>query len=261
MQKVAIVTGGTSGIGLETARALEAAGVVVWTISRRETGEARHIACDVSDPEQTRAAAERVYRESGSIDILVNCAGFGISGAFEFTHPSDARRQIDVNLHGTANMMQAVLPYMRQAGRGRIVNTGSVAGIAPIPFQAWYTASKAALQALTMAVANEVAPFGITLTAAMPGDIRTGFTDARKKNPVGDDLYGGRIARSVAKMEKDEQNGMPASFAGKKLAKLALKKSVRPAYSLGIVYKACAVLIKFLPGRTVRFLLGKLYGG
>jgi len=261
MQKTAIVTGGTSGIGLETARALEAEGISVWTISRRESEREQHVACDVTDAETLKRAVDRIAQKAGSIDILVSCAGFGISGAFEFTDPEDAKRQMDVNLHGSANAMTAVLPHMRKRGAGRIVTVGSVAGIAPIPFQAWYTASKAALQALTLAVANEVRPFGITMTCALPGDIHTGFTQARRKSDAGDEAYGGRVSRSVAKMEKDELNGMSPAFAGRKIARLALKRSVKPCYALGLVYKGCAVLIKFLPARAVRFLLEKLYGG
>ena len=105
-------------------------------------------------------------------------------------------------------MNHVVLPILRKQGYGRIVNLSSVAGSIPIPFQTYYSASKAAINSYTMATANEVRPFGVQVCCVQPGDIRTGFTAARQKNPMGDDVYGGRIARSVAGMEKDEQNGM-----------------------------------------------------
>lgn len=91
---------------------------------------------------------------------------------------------------------------MRQQGSGRIVNLSSVAAPAAIPFQTYYSVSKAAINDFTLATANEVRPFGITVCAVMPGDICTGFTDARQKIPAGDEIYGGRISRSVAGMEK-----------------------------------------------------------
>ncbi len=263
MQKISIVTGGTSVIGLEAAKELSEKNIKCWVFSRHpaENLPFAHIVCDVSDPQSVNSAVSQVYAQEGRIDILINCAGFGISGAFEFTDEQDARRLMDVNLFGMSAVMQAVLPIMRAQGSGRIVNVGSIAGIAPIPFQTWYSVSKAAVHSLTMAVANEVRPFGITVVAAMPGDISTGFTAARKKSSLGDDVYGGRISRSVAKMEHDEQTGMSASFAGKKIAAIALSKHPKPYTALGISYKACAVLLKILPCRTVRWVLEKLYAG
>ena len=137
MSKVAIVTGGTSGIGLAAVKALREKGCTVYALSRR--GE---IPCDVSEVNSARAAVQTVLEKEGRIDILVNCAGFGISGAGELTPLEAAKKQLDVNLFGTANMVNAVIPAMRAHGGGRIVNTGSVAGFVPIPFQTWYSASK-----------------------------------------------------------------------------------------------------------------------
>ena len=134
--KVAVFTGGTSGIGLAAVKALREKGCTVYALSRR--GE---IPCDVSEVNSVRAAVQTVLDKEGRIDILVNCAGFGISGAGELTPLEAAKKQLDVNLYGTANMVNAVIPAMRQQGGGRIVNTGSVAGFVPIPFQTWYSAS------------------------------------------------------------------------------------------------------------------------
>ena len=261
MEKIAIVTGGTSGIGLATVQALTRAGVRVYAFSRHAVDRLslNHIICDVSDERAVRGAVEQVLAREGRVDILVNCAGFGISGAFEFTDDADARRLMDVNLFGMNYAIQAVLPAMRRQRFGRIVNVSSVAAVAPIPFQSWYSISKAAVNALTLAVANEVRPFGIDVVAAMPGDIQTGFTAARKKSNLGDDVYAGRIERSVGKMERDEQTGMSAEFAGRQIARLALKRHPKPYTTLGVAYKGCAALVKFLPIRTIRWLLEKLY--
>ena len=260
-KKIVILTGGTSGIGLETAKCLAAAGCVVYEFSRREAElpGMRHMRVDVADEAQVRAAVEKVFAAEGRIDVLVNNAGFGISGAFEFTDAADARKLMDVNLFGMNNTIRAVLPHMRAAGRGRIVNLSSVAGPLPIPFQAWYSISKASVNALSMALANEVKPYGISVCSVMPGDIRTGFTAARQKSVVGDDVYGGRIARSVSRMEKDEQTGMDPAKAGKFIARLALKKRVKPYNTIGLTYKACILLSKLLPGPLIRFILGEMY--
>ena len=260
-KKIVILTGGTSGIGLETAKCLSAVGCTVYEFSRREADlpGIRHMRVDVANAAQVKEAVEHIFATEKQIDVLINNAGFGISGAFEFTEEADARKLMDVNLFGMNNTIRAVLPHMRAAGRGRIVNLSSVAGPLPIPFQSWYSISKAAVNALTMSLANEVKPCGISVCSVMPGDIRTGFTAARQKSIVGDDVYGGRIARSVAKMEKDEQTGMDPAKAGKFIANLALKERVKPYNTIGIVYKGCVLLSKILPGPLVRFILGEMY--
>ena len=259
--KIAIVTGGSSGIGKAAAHALKAAGCRVYEFSRRETldPDLVHISCDVGDDSSVKAAVDRVYDAEGRVDILVNCAGFGISGAIEFTETDAAIRQLDVNFFGVVRCTRAVLGRMREAGRGRIVNISSVAGPIPIPFQAFYSASKAAINDYTMALANEVRPFGISVCAVMPGDIASGFTAAREKQIAGDDIYGGRISRGVKSMEHDEQNGMSPETAGRYIAKIALKKNVKPLYAIGFVYKLFTVIMRAIPCRLSNWILGLLY--
>lgn len=254
MSKIVIVTGGTSGIGLAAVNALREKGCTVYALSRH--GD---ISCDVSDEVSARAAVEQVLEKEGRVDVLVNCAGFGISGAAELTPLEMAKKQLDVNLFGTANMVNAVIPAMRRQGGGRIVNTGSVAGFVPIPFQTWYSASKAAIESYTMAMGNELAPFHITLTAVLPGDTRTGFTAARQKIDDPEDLYQGRIARSVERMEHDEQSGVPAETVGRLIARVALKKRVRPFYIPGFSYNLVALLMRLLPSGAANKLIGALY--
>ena len=201
---VAVITGGSSGIGLNAARALRDRGLNVYELSRRaENAEpgVTHLQADVTDETQVNAAVAEILRREGRIDILINNAGFGISGAIEFTPPQEARRQFDVNFFGMVNMNHAVLPVMRQQGGGRIVNMSSVAAPIAIPFQAYYSASKAAVRTYTLALASEVRPFGIEVCVIMPGDIATGFTAARRKSCDGDDVYNGRIARPLRRRD------------------------------------------------------------
>ena len=258
-QKTAIVTGGTRGIGLACAKLLREKGWRVFTLSRRAGGE-DHISCDVSDEGACISAAGRVVQAAGRIDALINCAGYGISGAAEFTPMGEAESQLRVNLLGTANMCRAVIPHMRARGGGRIVNVSSVAAVTPIPFQAWYSASKAAINSYSMALHNEVSRFGISVCAVMPGDTATGFTDARQKQPMGDEIYGGAISRGVEKMEKDERGGDRPEKAAALAVRCAGKRRVRPLYTVGVDYRLLAGLAKLLPASTVRWLLGLLYG-
>lgn len=260
-KKVALVTGGSSGIGLAAVYALAGAGVTVYETSRRdiELEGAVHLPGDVTDESAMERVVQTVLEKEGWIDILVCCAGFGISGAVEFTELEDAKRQLDVNFFGVVNAVKAVLPHMRARKAGRIVVVSSVAGAIAIPFQTYYSASKAALNAYVAALRNELRPYGVTATAVMPGDIATGFTDAREKSPAGDDEYEGRISRSVSRMEHDERTGMDAAVAGAYIRKMALRSSVPLSSSIGISYKALVMLTRLLPARLVSRVVYLLY--
>lgn len=262
MKRVAIVTGGTSGIGLCTAKALTAAGYAVYTFSRRGTGPSgmTHLCVDVADEAAVQAAVERVAAEAGQLDLVVNCAGFGISGAVEFTDTRAAQRLFDVNFFGMVRVNRAALPHLRKS-RGRILNISSVAAPVAIPFQAYYSCTKAAVNDYTLALANEVRPLGVSVCAVMPGDIRTGFTAAREKEAAGDDVYQGRIARSVSRMERDEQTGMAPETAGAYICKIARKRRVKGLYAIGLEYKFFCLLAKVLPVRLLNWIVGLIYAG
>lgn len=258
--KVAIVTGGSGGIGRCTALSLAKAGCRVFEFSRHEkpTQGLEHITADVTDEAAVKAAVEEVIRLAGRVDILVCNAGFGISGAAEFTSSDDAHAQLELNLYGMDNTVRAVLPHMRAQGGGRIVCMSSIAGILPIPFQLWYSVSKAAIDAYVLALQNEVRPFHISACAVLPGDIKSGFTAARRKTETSG-AYGERVARSVAKMEHDEETGMSPEKAGEYVAKVALMKSSAPLKALGLPYKAAAAAAKLLPRRLSNYIVGLMY--
>ncbi len=261
MKKVIVITGGTSGIGLQAARVLSQKGCRVYELSRRESGTdaAIHIRADVTDEDQVRRAIEQIMDREKHIDVVINNAGFGISGAIEYTDTEEAKRQFDVNFFGMVRVNHAVLPIMRKQGYGRIINMSSVAAPIAIPFQAYYSASKAAVRTYTMALQSEVKPYGIEVCAIMPGDVATGFTAARRKNPAGDDEYGGRISRSVAVMEHDEQNGITAESAGAFVAEKALQKKVPILCTLGTKYKFFVFLTRLLPNNVLVDLVGRIY--
>ena len=261
IKKVVIVTGANSGIGRCAAKSLKDSDCMVYDFSRRDitVDGIKHIRVDVTDENNVISAVKEVYEKEGRIDIVINCAGFGISGAVEFTSLEDAKSQFDVNFFGMVNVNKAVIPLMRENGGGRIVNISSVAAVAHIPFQTYYSASKAAIESYTCALANELRPFNITVTAVQPGDICTEYTQARKKTIEGHDVYNGRISKSVAGMERDEQKGMKPEVAGKYIAKIALRNKVKPIYAIGASYKFVCILCKLFPCRFRNFVIGQLY--
>ncbi|MBQ4208586.1 MAG: SDR family oxidoreductase [Clostridia bacterium] len=259
--KVAVVTGASSGIGLETAKLLSKNGWRVWGFSRRggEDGETlRHLVCDVTDEAQVRAAFQTVFEREGRLDLLVNNAGFGISGAVEDTAADSAKKQFDVNFFGCFLCCRAAIPYLRQSGGGRIINMSSMAAVLPIPFQSFYSASKSAVNALTLALRNELKPFGITVCALMPGDVKTGFTAAREKNG-GSEAYAAVVQKSVAVMEHDEQTGMAPRTLAEAVLRLATRKNPKPLSTCGAQYRLFAVLAKLLPQSAVNAIVGKIY--
>lgn len=258
--KVAVVTGGSGGIGLATAKRFAANGYTVYEFSRSGAGQdgIKHITVDVTDAAAVKAAMDDLYIAEKRLDLLITNAGFGISGAVEFTDIAEARRQFDVNFFGTAAALAAALPYLR-AHRGRAIAVGSVAGAIPIPFQAYYSASNAAVGALVEAARSEVRPYGVTLCCLLPGDVQTGFTDVRQKNHAGDDIYCGRIGRSVAGMERDERSGMTPDYVAKRIFRIAKKRSVRPFYSVGPMYIFLSFAARILPRRLVNWAVGLMY--
>ncbi|MFI8233995.1 oxidoreductase [Streptomyces sp. NPDC085900] len=180
-----LITGTSSGIGRATALRLAAhPELTVYATARRPesladlaAAGARTLALDVTDGQSMSDAVKMIESEHGSVGVLVNNAGYGAYGTVEETGLDAVRRQFETNVFGLARMSQLVLPGMRAAGRGRIVNVGSMGGRLVFPAGGYYHASKYAVEALTDALRFEVAPFGIKVSLIEPGLIRTGFGD------------------------------------------------------------------------------------
>lgn len=166
---------------------------------------------DVDDDGSVAAGVDAVLGSNGRIDAVLTCAGWGLAGPVETTPLEDARAQVETNFWGTVRVVAAVLPAMRRRGRGRIVLMGSIAGQVGVPFQAFYCASKFALEGYGESLAYEVAPHGIDVTLVEPGNITTGFTAARRHlETAADPSYGADATSAIAKMEHDERDGAPA---------------------------------------------------
>ncbi len=258
--KVAVISGASSGIGRALVAEMKQKGYQVYDLSRSGASgaDAIHIKTDVTDENAVKEAFLKISAREGHIDRLILSAGYGISGAAEFTDSADALRQMQVNFHGVHLCIKYAMPLLR-AGKGRIVGVSSAAAVFPIPFQSFYSASKAAVNSFLLALRNEVKCFGVDVTCVMPGDVATGFTDARKKEYAGEEVYGGRIAPSVAVMEKDEKGGMHPEYVARVIAKICEKRHTRPLYTIGISYKFLMVLGKLIGKTLVNTVLGILY--
>lgn len=258
--KVVVVTGGSSGIGLSTVKKIASKGHIVYELSRsgKSFDGVTHIFCDVTKEETIQNAIQQIIDEQGHIDVLINNAGFGISGPIEFTNLEDAKKQFDVNFFGSLSVSKAVIPYMRKEQSGRIIFISSVAAVFSIPFQAFYSACKSAINSLTLALANELRPFHVKVCALMPGDVQTGFTSAREKSTVGSDVYP-RLEKSVSSMERDEKNGMSPEKMANKIYKISSKSWIKPLYVGGAKYKLFCFLSKIVPTKFFNWVVGKLY--
>ena len=279
-----LITGASSGIGKAAAALFAEHGYQVFDLSRRGT-----ISCDVTDEASVQRAVAEVMRRTDHIDVLILNAGFGISGPAECTPVEDVRRQMDVNFTGAVAVVQQVLSYMRQRRKGRIIFTSSVAAILPIPYQSFYSASKAAINAFALALQNEVRDYGICVSVLMPGDVQTGFTAARRKVqlPTGDagvspavmevrspgstttkmfpsykeesEIAYPHAEHAVAAMERDEQRGLSPQAMARCLYRIATARHPRPQYVGGAEYRLFAFLHWLLPQRLVNYIVGRIY--
>lgn len=235
-------------------------GYRVFNLSRTPAEGIESIKTDVSDRENVFDSIGEVVKRAGRIDVLVNNAGFGISGAVEDTDESAVRKIFDVNYFGTLFATQAVIPVMRENGGGTIINMSSAGAPLSLPFQSFYSCTKSAVSSLSEALRIELKPFNIKVSTILPGDVKTEFTARREKNKSNSVYYGERIDKSVEKMERDEQNGMSPSVIAKIALKIAKSKNP-PVYVVGgASYKLLVGLSKILPKRLVVWAIGKLYG-
>ncbi|MBQ7715327.1 MAG: SDR family NAD(P)-dependent oxidoreductase [Clostridia bacterium] len=259
-KRVFVISGGSKGIGRECAKKFAASGFKVYNLSRTPSGEGGvvDISCDVTSEDSVREALAKIHAEEGRIDLVLANAGFGISGAVEFTESKDAHRQFEVNFFGAFDLVKNSLPYLRET-KGKVMAVSSAAAIFSIPFQSFYSASKSALASLMCATANEVKNFGIQAGYVQLGDVKTSFTASRQKDHKGDDVYGGVISRSVEKMERDEQGGMPPETIANKVYKLMTKKKMPLKTTVGASYKLLVFLSRILPLSFQNFVIGKLY--
>jgi len=182
MKKVILITGASSGMGKETAQKLIQQGHTVYTVARRidQMQDLKEMGgfpmqMDVTREADIRNVVETIIKKEGKIDVLWNNAGYGLYGSVEDVSLDEARKQMDVNVFGIAAMTQKVVPYMRKARSGTIINTSSMGGKMYFPMGAWYHASKHAVEGLSDCLRLELKPFNIKVVILEPGFIATEF--------------------------------------------------------------------------------------
>lgn len=247
--KVAFVTGATSGLGLAIAGSLAGAGYLVYGGGRRPApsdlpANFMYVQIDVTSDESVRKSADYVLSGAGRVDLLVCAAGSGISGAIEDIPVDEAKSQLDVNFFGVVRVVQAFLPAMRRQKGGRIIIIGSIAGKTGMPFQAYYSASKFALEGFVESLRYEVSAFNIEACIVEPGDFRTGFTGARKKIIPEASAYREKFESVIAVQEHDETHGADPVIAARRIVQLADARHLPVRITVGPLFERFAVWVR-----------------
>ena len=242
-----LITGASSGIGFEAARTLARQGHEVYAAARRVSlmeplaaDGVVPVALDLTDAASIQACAAAV----GPVDILVNNAGYGSMGAIENVTMDEARRQLEVNLFGMAELCRTVIPGMRERGAGRIVNVSSIAGRCVMYFGGWYNISKFSVEALSDALRIELKPFGVDVVLIEPGGIRTAWGGIAAEH-----LRSSSVGTAYAEPATREADAMDWAYSRPFLS--------RPEAVVRSIVKACEARRprpRYHPGMGARFL-------
>jgi NAD(P)-dependent dehydrogenase (short-subunit alcohol dehydrogenase family) len=238
-QKSVLITGASSGIGQSIARLLAEEGFVVFGTSREPARVepmpgVEVLPLDVSLDESVRTCVGAVLSRAGRLDILINNAGYVLTGAIEDASIEEAKLQFETNLFGMARMVKAVLPRMRQERSGQIINISSLAGLVPgPPFCGLYSASKFAVEAYTEHLWREVQPFRVRVSLVEPGSIKTNLSRNRRDalEPVGD--YDPWRRRALEAMRALEAKGPQPTLVAACVLRIIQSRSPRLRYRVG----------------------------
>lgn len=267
---VALVTGSSSGIGKAVADRLAQNGWRVFGGSRRgfsRTIDARAawtpLFLDVTSDASVASATQSVLDREHRIDALVHCAGISVAGAIEDVTLDEAAQQLNTNYLGAVRMVQAVLPAMRKAGRGRIVIIGSIGGLIGLPFIGHYSASKFALEGMVQALRIELAPFGIQASIVHPGDIQTDIsTNQIEGKQTGDtSAYRDRFKATIEAYDKSVAKARTPDVIADAVARMLRRRRQPPRVIAGTPNERSGVVLKaLLPPRVFETILRKTYG-
>lgn len=270
-RKVVLITGASSGIGKSTALYLAKQGFIVYGTSRNpkpcqdlEGMGIKVIKMNLLEDESVKIAVKEVIDAEGRIDILFNNAGAGISGSLEDTSILEFKELFETNVFGMVRVINEVLPHMRKAGGGSIINSSSIGGIIGLPYQGVYSSTKFAVEGYSEALSKEVKKFGIKVCIIEPGDFKTGFTESRRfsKATTRTSEYYEDFLKTVSVFEYDEVNGCNPELIGKLIHKIINTKKPKLRYVVGYFSQRLSVLVKrFLPGRVFENIIIDYYMG
>jgi len=231
--KVILVTGSSSGIGLSTVRLLAQQGYKVFGTSRKTGVEIPGVQVhplDVCSSESVKACVEAVLQKAGRLDVLINNAGYVLSGAAEDATLEQAKAQFETNFFGVVRVTNEVLPIMRKQKQGHIINISSLAGVVPVPFWGFYNASKFAVEGYSETLRFELKPMNIHVSIVEAGPIKTQFSAHEQSgtHPIAD--YSPQRERGLQAMKEYDEKGASPDVVAKTLLRIIESKSPKLRY-------------------------------
>lgn len=265
VEKVAFITGASTGIGKAAALALMKAGYRVVGTSRSAKHDEvrdgiRMIACDVTSDESVAAAVALLNSELGRIDLLVNNAGFGVMGAAEESSMAQVQALFETNFHGVVRVTNAVLPIMRGQRSGRILNVGSGLGFIPAPYNAYYSATKHALEGYSESLDHEVREFGVRVAVIEPAATKTSFESSTVQADKPLTTYDASRAKYLDAFKHAMAGADTAESVAETIVMAAGNKSPRLRYPSGKAATQVAFARRFLPQSLFDKVLRKQFG-
>lgn len=261
-QRVVFIIGASSGIGYETAKKLIEKGHKVYCGARRncDLEGVKSIILDVANPETVDRAVQEIIEENGRLDWLVYSAGFSMASPIEFAKEEDYKYLFEVNFFGALRTLQIVIPHFRKNGYGRIALIGSMGGAIPIPYDAFYSSSKAALSMLAKNVNLETKRFDIRCVTVLPGGTATHFTFKRKvydSKEVG--AYRTDLDNSVEVLAETELSGMKARSVAETVYKALNCCCSSPIKPSGLMNKLTYAIYKFSPECFIQWIVKTMF--
>lgn len=250
MSKVILITGGSSGIGKSIGDFLTQKGYIVYGTSRNPKNYTNSnfnlVALDVNNTATIKKAVQTVIDAEGRLDVLVNNAGVGITGAIEEIPAEQIQHNFNTNFFGPINVIKAVLPQMRKQQSGLVINITSIAGYMGLPYRGIYSASKGALEILTEAFRMETKDFGVKFTNIAPGDFATNIAAGRYHAPVLKDSPYTKYPNVLKDIDEDvSSSGSPIAVA-KKVHEVINTKNPKIHYKVGAFMQKFSIVLKFL---------------
>jgi len=266
LKKIILITGISSGFGKQTAELLATKGHTVYGTVRRDAeinSLVNGIKLDLTNINTIRQAVQTVLQKEGRIDVLINNAGMHTGGPIETSPIENIILQMDTNFLGMVHLTREILPVMRKQGGGTIINFSSIGGLMGLPFQAFYSAGKFAIEGFSEALRMEVKQFKIKVVLINPGDFHTNNSANRRNYLAPTDInepYHEQYKKTLAIIEKDESNGWEPLVLAGKIVKIVDCKNPRQKYIIASFEQKLAVILKYiLPGKWFRKILEDHY--
>lgn len=257
MNKVIVITGASSGLGAELVKLFISKGDKVVNLSRSGCPDATlNIACDISKEDAVKSAFETISQNFSHIDILINNAGKGISGATELLDTNQVREVMDTDYLGALYCSSQALKLMDK--KSKIVNISSACALFALPYRGVYCSAKSAMNMLSYSMAMELMHFGIKVVSICPGDVKTEFTANRIKDNRTNERYGDSPQKSAEAIDSKNDNRMNKTKVAKKIHKIAIKKKGH-LYIIGAKYKVFYFWQKVLPTTFFNKIVGSIF--